>query len=510
MHLSSLTLAACVATFAAAWPAMSASAAPAAREQRLDVMPSDNRFGVQWWLQAVAAGNTGAAGFTAAWSRSTGAPASGSGPVVAVLDSGITNHPELDARRLPGYDFVSDANYAADGNGRDNDPTDPGDAISGAERAAQPAVFGGCPDAPFSSWHGTVIAGQVAAVSNNGEGVAAANWNGRFLPVRVAGKCGAAVADIVAGLRWAAGLPVAGVPLNPTPARLIVLGYGAPESCDAASPVPEVAAVARQYIDALAEVRAAGALVIAAAGNLRGAVARPASCAGAFAVTALNREGYKANYASFGPQVALATPGGDMAAGNTCDAELADAGIVSTGNLGETGVGEAGYVAASGSSFAGPAVAGAAALMLAVNPALTVAQLAEGLTRSARPHVQVPLLGECSLGQRPGRCSCTTRTCGAGLLDADQALAYAAAPASYAAPAAAPVMLADSRIRACALKLGPLPPSPGASEPVPPPAPAPDGGGGGGGGGALHPHALIGLLLACGLLALSRDRHMRR
>lgn len=508
MHLPSLTLAALLSLLAA----LPAGASPAAREQRLDVMPSDNRFGAQWWLQAVAPGNTGAAGFAAAWSRSTGAPAAGSGPVVAVLDSGITSHPELDARRLPGYDFVSDANYAADGNGLDNDPTDPGDAISAAERTAQPAVFGGCPDAPFSSWHGTVIAGQVAAVSNNGEGVAAANWNGRFLPVRVAGKCGAAVADIVAGLRWAAGLPVAGVPLNPTPARLIVLGYGAPESCDAASPVPEVAAVARQYIDALAEVRAAGALVIAAAGNLRGAVARPASCAGAFAVTALNREGYKANYASFGPQVALATPGGDMAAGNTCDAELADAGIVSTGNLGETGVGEAGYVAASGSSFAGPAVAGAAALMLAVNPALTVAQLAEGLTRSARPHVQVPLLGECSLGQRPGRCSCTTRTCGAGLLDADQALAYAAAPASYTAPAAAPVMLADSRIQACALKLGPLPPSPGASEPVPPPAPAPDGGGGGGGGGggALHPHALIGLLLACGLLALSRDRHMRR
>lgn len=493
-----------------------AAAAPA-REQRMDVMPSDARFGQQWWLQAVAAGNTGAAGLATAWSRSTGAPVSGSGPVVAVLDSGITTHPELDARRLPGYDFVSDAVYAGDGNGRDNDPTDPGDAITTAERLANPSAFSGCPDAPFSSWHGTVIAGQVAAVSNNGEGVAAANWNGRFLPVRVAGKCGAAVADIIDGLRWAAGLPVAGVPANANPARIIVLGYGAPEACDVTSGNAEVARVARLYTDALAEVRAAGALVIAAAGNLRSGVARPASCSGAFAVTSLNREGYKANYANFGPQVALATTGGDMAAGNTCDEELADAGIVSTGNLGETVAGQAGYVAASGSSFAGPVVGGTAALMLAVNPTLTVAELTDGLTRSARPHVQVPLLGSCS-SRLPGRCTCTTTTCGAGVLDADQALVFAAAPRSYAAPARSAPTLDDARLRTCAQKLGlPLPPSGGASQPTPEPRPTPTptpdnggGGGGGGGGGAMSLEAGLGLLAACAALRARQAQRRRR
>lgn len=499
---------------AAAAPADAPTAPRAAREQRMDVMPSDARFGQQWWLQAVAAGNTGAAGLSKAWDRSTGAPVSGSGPVVAVLDSGITAHPELDARRLPGYDFVSDAVYAGDGNGRDNDPTDPGDAITTAERLANPTAFSGCPDAPFSSWHGTVIAGQVAAVSNNVEGVAAANWNGRFLPVRVAGKCGAAVADIIDGLRWAAGLPVAGVPANAHPARIILLGYGAPEACDLASTNAEVARVARLYTDALAEVRAAGALVIAAAGNLRSGVARPASCTGAFAVTSLNREGYKANYANFGPQVALATPGGDMAAGNTCDEELADAGIVSTGNLGETAAGAAGYVAASGSSFAGPVVGGTAALMLAVNPALTVAELTDGLSRSARPHVQVPLLGSCS-STLPGRCTCTTSTCGAGVLDADQALVFAAAPRSYAAPARSAPTLDDTRLRTCAQKLGlPVPPSGGASQPEPTPTPTPtpdNGGGGGGGGGAMGTDAGLGLLAACAALrALQAQRRRRR
>ena len=71
---------------------------PDVREQRRDVTPADGRYSSQWWLQAVAAGNTGAAGFTTAWSRSTGLPLTGNGAVVAVLDWGLTSHPELNAK----------------------------------------------------------------------------------------------------------------------------------------------------------------------------------------------------------------------------------------------------------------------------------------------------------------------------------------------------------------------------------------------------------------------------
>ena len=484
---------------------------PDVREQRQDVTPNDARFGAQWWLQAVAVGNTGAAGFAKAWERSTGVANGGgaNGAVVAVLDSGITSHIETNARILPGYDFVADAVYAGDGNGRDNDPSDPGDAISADDRLRYPTQFSGCPDALRSSWHGSTIAGQLAAVSNNTEGVAAGNWQGLVLPVRVAGKCGAAVSDIIDGLRWAAGLAVTGVPANPNPARLIVLSYGGVDPCDSNSSIPAVRDTARLYEAALAEVRAVGALVFVAAGNQRGAVGRPGSCQGALAVTSVNREGFKAAYANFGASVALATPGGDAGSGGLCEsgaADLRDSGIVSTGNLGDTTPGAAGYVAASGTSFAAPAAAAVASLMLAVNPQLTVLQIEQGLKLSARPHVAVPLLGDCA-ADNAGRCACTPATCGVGLLDADQALAYAAAPSTYQPPARQPAALADDRLRACASALV-RPPEAIPPSPTPNPAPAVNGGGGGG-GGAMQPGWLLGLAWAVCCLWPARRRANR-
>lgn len=490
---------------------------PDVREQRQAVTPNDSRFASQWWLQAASTGNTGAAGFAKAWERSTGVA---NGSVIAVLDSGITSHIETNARVLPGHDFVADAVYAGDGNGRDNDPQDPGDAITADERLAQPDKFSGCPDALRSSWHGTTIAGQLAAVSNNTEGVAAANWQGLVLPVRVAGKCGASVSDLIDGMRWAAGLAVTGVPANAHPARLIVLSYGGVDPCDANSAEAAVRDTARLYEAALEEVRAAGALVIVAAGNQQRAVGRPASCRGAFAVTSVNRDGYKAAYANFGTAIALATPGGDDASGGSCtsgDANLRDGGVVSTGNLGDVSPGAAGYVTASGTSFAAPAVAAVASLMLAVNSNLTLTQIEQGLRASARPHVLVPLLGACVVGSNASRCACTTATCGAGLLDADQALIYAAAPTTYVAPVQAAVTLADDRLRACALATGrsvdPVTPdTPAAPEtpasavpttpvPVAEPVPAAEGGSG---GGALSGVWLLGLAVAAALLAVGR------
>jgi len=478
--------------------------------EALTAVPNDTLYASeQWWLARASATEAAVPGMPPAWDRSTGHPVSGAAPVVAVLDSGYTPHPELDPHWvLPGYDFVSQAAYANDGNGQDNDALDPGDRLSAAEAASDPALWDGCEVRERSSWHGTMMAGQIGATTNNAAGVSAINWNGRILPVRVAGKCGAAVSDLVDGMRWAAGLDVSGVARNLQPARIIVIGVAGFEPCDVNHPNPAVAAAARLYTDTLAEVRAQGALVVAAAGNQRGIVGRPASCAGAFAVTALNRQGFKANYANYGAQVAIATVGGDAARGATCDAQLADTGLATTGNEGTGAIGAFGYAAGSGTSFAAPLVAGVASLMLAANPALTVEQIEAGLKAAARPHVKVPILQTCNAAGNFGRCQCDSSSCGAGILDAEQALVFAAAPTSYTAPARAALPELDTApIRQCAVVLGLPVPTPAASAPAP--APAASAATSSGGGGAIDPSGVFLMLLLLSALALALVRVRR-
>ena len=72
--------------------------------------------------------------------------------------------------------------------------------------------------------------------------------------------------------------------------------------------------------------------------------------------------------------------------------------------------------------------------MLSVNPQLSIDQLIAGLRQSARPHVQSPWLAACSM-DNSASCLCSTDTCGAGMLDAEQALFYARDPAAYVPPA---------------------------------------------------------------------------
>ncbi len=426
-------------------------------EQRLQVS-SDPLAPEQWWLRGAAGLNSnaqpermrGVPGFFPAWQSGlagTGAAAgSGVSAVVAVLDTGITPHPDLIGRVLPGYDFVSDPLLANDGTGRDDDASDPGDWVSAADR--QQTRFAACAE-QRSSWHGTVIAGLVAANTDNGVGVAGIDRQARILPVRVAGKCGAAVADIVDGMRWAAGLPVAGVPLNPNPARIINISFGGAATCG------------REYQAAVDELHGKGVVVVAAAGNDHGAVARPANCNGVVGVAALNRDGFKTHYSSFGSALAasgLATVGGDDGRSGAWRELLSDGGLVTVWNSGATGVGEAGYAKLFGTSFAAPLVSGTISLMLGVNPALTTAQVIEGLRKTVRPHVVSSLIGECS-DNNPGRCICTLQTCGAGMLDTEQALRFAANPASYVAPPRQPQLLDTAEIRQ-AVALGPdLPPN---------------------------------------------------
>jgi serine protease len=328
-----------------------------------------------------------------------------------------------------------------------------------------------------------VIAGIVAAGTDNGMGVAGVNWAARVLPVRVAGKCGAEVADIVDAMRWAAGLPVAGAPPNPNPARVVNISFGGSAPCNAA------------YQEAIDELAAVGTVVVAAAGNGHGSVKRPASCAGVIGVAALNRDGFKANYSNFGPAVVVSTVGGDPPGEGLWGALLGDDGLLTLDNLGLWAPEGAAYGNHFGTSFAAPVVAGVLSLMLDANPGLGVAELIDGVRRSARPHVASSMMAACSTGN-PGRCTCTTSTCGAGILDAPQALRYALDPAAYAAPARLGEVI-DSNDLETATRLGTdLPPNDGTT--------AEADTGGGGGGGALGLPWLA--LLAVGVLALGRVR----
>lgn len=480
--------------------------------------PDDPLFagtGGQWWLQPVSGSDSlpldsrlrGVPGLQTAWSRGTGDAA----PVLAVLDTGITAHPDLArSRLLPGFDMVADwdsgtgRGYANDGDGRDADPSDPGDWVSTSDQAVDAGRYGDCTVQP-SSWHGTTVTGIIAATAGNAQGVAGANWGVRILPVRVAGKCGASVSDIVDGMRWAAGLAVCQTwtnsqnpggsctqwaPSNPTPARVVNISFGGAAGCNAA------------YQSAINELWAKGVLVVAAGGNDHAAPSRPANCNHVLGVAALNRDGFKANYSNFGAALGLATVGGDDAGGRW-GGLLADGGLLSLGNDGGTSAGTGRYNRHVGTSFAAPVVSAVAAQMLTLAPTLTAADLVSGLQASARPHVQSTLMATCS-SSNPGRCLCTASSCGAGILDADEALRWAQAAAagqSYQAPNWPQVLIDNTELRQ-AVALGPdREAAAGTSTTTDGTASA-----GGGGGLGLAELAGLGVLLA----AVSRLRASRR
>jgi serine protease len=375
-------------------------------------VPDDTLFGQQWHLAAPGGGNLAGLNMPAAWTDTTG-----SAVVVAVVDSGVRfDHPDLAGlgpRLLAGYDLVSELPVANDGGGRDADPSDPGDWISAGDLANP--LFAGC-DVANSSWHGTFIAGQIAAATNNAQGVAGLNWDARVLPVRVSGKCGALVSDLLDGLRWAAGLPVSGLPANPTPARVINLSFGGDQPCSWAY---------QSTIDAVTD---AGALVVVAAGNNDTTLKRPADCRRVMTVTSVRKDGAKAGYASFGSRVALAAPGGS-------DESYPLNMLLSTDNTGTSTPVVDTYGYKQGTSFAAPQAAGVASLMLAVNNLLSPRQLIERMKAGARTHASFGGLSACGT-PGAGPCNCTTATCGTGLLDAHTSVQLATGPAVVIKPLA--------------------------------------------------------------------------
>ncbi len=362
--------------------------------------PNDPLFPLQWNYYEPAGGIN----LPTAWDITTGSP----GIVVAVTDWGILPHPDLAGRTVPGYDFVSEDLpgvflSANDGNGRDSDPTDPGDWITLEESLgiAAGGLFFGC-GVSDSSWHGTHVTGIIGAIGNNGIGVAGINWNSKILPVRVGGKCGASDTDIIDGIRWAAGLPVPGAPPNFNPARVINVSLGAVFTpCSAA------------YQEAINAALMANASVIVAAGNesVNAALSSPANCNGVITVAATRRSGDPASYSNFGASVEVAAPGGDGPDGPV------ENGIGSTSNDGLTTAANFIYTSFSGTSFAAPEVAGIASLMLSVNPALTPAWITHLIQITARPFA-------------PGTCAFYYPACGAGIIDAGAAVAAARRQAS--------------------------------------------------------------------------------
>jgi subtilisin family serine protease len=272
-----------------------------------------------------------------AWPRSTG-----QGIRVAVLDTGITAHHDLDSQRDPGYDFVSHAGNAADGDGRDADPADPGDWHPDG------FCFTGVPGRASSTWHGTSVAGIIAAAANGLDGVGVA-YNARLVPIRVLGKCGGFTSDIADAILWAAGVPVAGVPDKTDPVEVINLSVGSPGWCDVTTQQAINAAVLR------------GTTVVVAAGNSAEDVAgtQPANCENVIAVGASRANGGRASYSNFGEKIDVVAPGSDVRDGP------ANRALYSTTNGGQTTPGTPGFGTVMGTSFAAPHVAGTVALMQA-------------------------------------------------------------------------------------------------------------------------------------------------
>jgi serine protease len=235
-----------------------------------------------------------AAGAESAWDVTRG-----EGVTVAVIDTGIAPVDDLDpARLVPGWNFVAGNADARDDNG-----------------------------------HGTHVAGTIAQSTGNSKGVAGMAPLAKLMPIKVLSASGGGNShDIAAGIRWAVDHG----------ARVLNLSLGGGGRSLAMESAVDYA-------------KRRGVLVVCAAGNSgsRG-VSYPAAYSGSLAVSAVGPQGTAAPYTTYGPEVAIAAPGGDKSQGE-------EAGVLQQ-TIGENGSGAA-YRWFQGTSMATPHVAGAAALV---------------------------------------------------------------------------------------------------------------------------------------------------
>ena len=476
------------------------SVASAEADERIYVLatPNDPRFVAgsdaygtwagQWYLQAPSTTTPAAIGAVTAWDTSRG-----NGVTVAVLDTGIrADHPDLAGKivrdsngKVTGRDFVCHDNLstpctsagtifltAGDGDGWDDDPSDPGDFISASDLLiADPnnsgrKFFAGCgtganSDQPIdSTWHGTKVAGYIGAVANNGIGIAGAAPDASIVPVRTIGKCTGYTSDLVAALYWAAGISDASLgTLSPATgssiAQIINLSLGNRQDCSTEEQTAINAVIAR------------GILVVAAAGNDGGPIGAPANCKGVLAVAGLRHSGTKVGYSnvsSTSAAVGIAAP-----AGNCVNTDAGAPCLYSLDTLSNTGhqtpdasdkdysytynsltsayTGNSLNGFAVGTSFAAPLVSAVAAMMKSAHSSLTPAQIIQRMqeTSAAFPVPDTtPTGGVCHVAAltrdssgtytdvQDRDCQCTTATCGAGMLNATAAVASALRPIASA------------------------------------------------------------------------------
>jgi serine protease len=305
--------------------------------------PNDTNYSQLWGLFDADAGIRA----DKAWDLNSGA-----GAVVAVIDTGYTDHSDLAANILPGYDFVSSTTRSNDGDGRDADAHDPGDYSANSS----------------SSWHGTHVSGTIAALANNAKGVAGVAFNAKILPVRVLGAGGGDSSDIVDAITWASGGSVPGVPVNPNPAEVLNLSLGGGGGCSAS------------YQNAINGAVSRGSLVVVAAGNenLDAASGSLSVCANVVVVGADTSTSARSSFSNYGSAVDVTAPGTT---------------ILSTINTGSTTPGAEGYANYQGTSMATPHVAGTAALAQSYRVArglapYTPAQLEAQLKATSYPMAQ--------------------------------------------------------------------------------------------------------------------------
>ncbi|UJP38951.1 S8 family serine peptidase [Cellulomonas palmilytica] len=303
----------------------------------------------------------------------------GKNVVVAVLDTGRTAHPQLDDVTVAGYDMISNKDRARDGNGRDSNPQDQGD----------------WDDEGPSSWHGTHVAGIVAAKWDGARGVGVAPGV-RIQHVRVLGYEGGTSADIAAAITWASGGTVSGTSKNKTPAKVINLSLGGKHECGA---------MTQRAID---NARKRGAVIVVSAGNsaTSASLYGPANCKNVITVAALDEYGQRASYSNYGKDVEIGAPGGEYASGYRM--------ILSTLNTGTTRPATQTWGTNMGTSQAAPHVSAAAAMLTSLG--LKGSAVESAVKKATSPFPNYPNYPEYN---------CTTSKCGAGYLNLQKVLAPA-------------------------------------------------------------------------------------
>ncbi len=377
--------------------------------------PDDPFFtaGEQWYLQNNSAdSDRGAINAEAVWPQLTG-----SGVTIAVVDTGITQHPDLNisGNIIPGYDFIGldpDGSASTDGDGdatkgRDNDPRDTGDLVTSLDKDDIPTFKNeascNASLSGRSSWHGTLVSGILGARTDNGMGIAGIAPNATILISRALGKCGGYNSDIMDAARWSAGLAVNGVPANSNPAKIVNLSLGGSGACTTTEQ------------DAINAITAAGTVVVVAAGNddSDSVSSAPGNCTNTINVGATTRRGGKTTYTNVGEEVDLSAPGGSSSSANgpintiITTIQNKTIGLVTDNST-------AAYATVQGTSFSAPLVSGVIAMMLEKEPLLTPQQIYGTLLANATPF---PTGTANTQGGDADR-DCTSTSCGTGILNA--------------------------------------------------------------------------------------------